>query len=48
MRGVYPHIAEMTATVFHGDASVVGAGCDDRFGFEFALDLLLGGPDRLR
>jgi hypothetical protein len=28
--------------------SVVGAGCDDQFEFEFALDLLLEGFDRLK
>ena len=29
-------------------ASVVGQGCDDQFEFEFALDLLLDGLERLR
>jgi hypothetical protein len=27
---------------------VVGQGCDDQFEFEFALDLMLGGLERLR
>jgi hypothetical protein len=27
---------------------VVGQGCDDQFEFEFALDLLLDGFERLR
>ena len=31
----------------HDDASVVGQGCDDQFEFEFALDLLLDGIERL-
>ena len=31
----------------HDDDSVVGPGCDDQFEFEFALDLLLDGFDRL-
>ncbi|HEU5331677.1 MAG TPA: TetR/AcrR family transcriptional regulator C-terminal domain-containing protein [Actinocrinis sp.] len=48
MRGVFPYIAEMTETVYHDEASVVGGGCDDQFEFEFALDLLLDGLDRLR
>src|SRR5262249_49215673 len=39
----YPSIAEMIQTVMHEDASIVGAGCDDQFEFEFALDLLLDG-----
>ncbi len=43
----YPHIAEMAMTRDHDRASTVGAGCDDRFEFEFALDLLLDGFDRL-
>jgi hypothetical protein len=32
----------------HEEPSVVGPGCDDEFEFEFALDLLLEGFDRLR
>jgi hypothetical protein len=35
-------------TVNHDDTSVVGAGCDDQFEFEFALDLVLDGLDRLK
>jgi AcrR family transcriptional regulator len=48
MEGRFPHIAEMTLAVYHDEASVVGQGCDDQFEFEFALDLLLDGLDRLR
>jgi AcrR family transcriptional regulator len=48
LEGRYPHIAEMVRTVYHDEASVVGGGCDDQFEFEFALDLLLDGLDRLR
>ena len=44
----YPHITEMIAAISHDDASVVGSGCDDQFEFEFALDLMLDGLDRLR
>ncbi|WP_327674197.1 TetR/AcrR family transcriptional regulator [Kitasatospora sp. NBC_00458] len=43
----YPHIAEIAAAATHDDGSVVGGGCDDLFEFEFALDLLLDGIDRL-
>jgi hypothetical protein len=34
--------------VTHDDTSVVGQGCDDQFEFEFALDLLLDGFQRLK
>jgi hypothetical protein len=44
----YPHISEMVAAITHDDASVVGRGCDDQFEFEFALDLMLDGLERLR
>ncbi|UQX02721.1 TetR/AcrR family transcriptional regulator C-terminal domain-containing protein [Streptomyces sp. RerS4] len=43
----YPHLAEMAGAA-HDVASVVGGGCDDQFEFEFALDLLLEGFERLR
>jgi hypothetical protein len=48
MAGMYPHIAEIVGAVYHDEASVVGHGCDDQFEFEFALDLLLDGLERLR
>jgi AcrR family transcriptional regulator len=41
----YPHIIEM-ATAGSG-ASPGGAGCDDQLEFEFALDILLDGFERL-
>jgi AcrR family transcriptional regulator len=44
----YPHITEMVAAISHDDESVVGSGCDDQFEFEFALDLMLDGLERLR
>jgi AcrR family transcriptional regulator len=44
----YPYITEITMQVAHDDASVVGSGCDDQFEFEFTLDLLLDGLERLR
>jgi hypothetical protein len=43
----YPHIIEMATASAHDEASAVGGGCDDQFEFEFALDLLLDGFERL-
>ncbi|MFJ3203188.1 TetR/AcrR family transcriptional regulator C-terminal domain-containing protein [Streptomyces sp. NPDC086989] len=43
----YPHVAELALAAAHDGDSVVGGGCDDQFEFEFALDLLLGGFERL-
>ncbi|RZU74321.1 TetR family transcriptional regulator [Micromonospora kangleipakensis] len=48
MSARYPHLVEVAARVDHDEESVVGPGCDDQFEFEFALDLLLDGFDRLR
>ncbi len=44
----YPSIYELYLAVSHDDASVVGPGCDDQFEFEFALDLMLDGIERLK
>ncbi len=44
----YPYITEIASQVAHDEASVVGSGCDDQFEFEFALDLILDGLERLR
>jgi len=44
----YPNITEVVEAISHDDASVVGSGCDDQFEFEFALDLMLDGLERLR
>jgi hypothetical protein len=44
----YPNITAIIEQVTHDDASVVGSGCDDQFEFEFALELLLDGLERLR
>ena len=44
----YPHITQLVMAITHDQASVVGPGCDDQFEFEFALDLLLDGLERLR
>jgi len=43
MSVAFPNISEIVRQVQHDEASVVGAGCDDQFEFEFALDLLLDG-----
>ncbi|MGI5161554.1 TetR/AcrR family transcriptional regulator [Microbispora sp. CA-102843] len=43
----YPHILEVAMAANHDEGSVVGQGCDDQFEFEFALDLLLDGFERL-
>ncbi|MEU8262459.1 TetR/AcrR family transcriptional regulator C-terminal domain-containing protein [Micromonospora sp. NPDC048999] len=43
----YPYIAEIALGEAHDNGSVVGQGCDDQFEFEFALDLLLDGFERL-
>jgi len=43
----YPHIFEITMAATRGDLSGVGKGCDEQFEFEFALDLLLDGAERL-
>jgi AcrR family transcriptional regulator len=49
----YPNIAALVREISAGDishdeGSVVGGGCDDQFEFEFALDLILDGLERLR
>ena len=46
MAGTHPHITELVTAITHDQASVVGPGCDDQF--EFALDLMLDGLERLR
>jgi AcrR family transcriptional regulator len=48
LAGSYPNITELVAAITHDEASVVGPGCDDQFEFEFALDLMLDGLERLR
>jgi hypothetical protein len=44
----FPYAAEIATKVRHDDASVVGTGCDDEFEFEFGLNLILDGLERLR
>ena len=48
LAGKYPYVVEIAGAASHEGESVVGPGCDDQFEFEFALDLLLDGFERLR
>jgi AcrR family transcriptional regulator len=43
----YPNIVTIATATPHDPDSVVGHGCDDQFEFEFALDILLDGFDKL-
>jgi AcrR family transcriptional regulator len=45
--GAYPHLVELMGVVYHDADSTLG-GCDDQFEFEFGLDLILDGLERLR
>jgi AcrR family transcriptional regulator len=47
MAANYPHMTELMKVVSHDADSTLG-GCDDQFEFEFGLDLILDGLDRLR
>lgn len=44
----FPNIGAIVEQVQHDDASVVGSGCDDQLEFEFAVDLMLDGLERLK
>jgi AcrR family transcriptional regulator len=44
----FPHILAIATAATGGDPSRAGQGCDEQFEFEFALDLLLDGFERLR
>jgi AcrR family transcriptional regulator len=48
MAGRYPHLAELMRVVTHDAGSTLGSGCDDQFEFEFGLDVILDGLERLR
>jgi len=49
MAYIYPNIAKLIpVAVDTHEGPVVGGGCDDQFEFEFALDLVLDGLERLR
>ena len=47
MATTYPYSHEIAMAIAHDQTSVVGGGCDDQFEFEFALDILLDGFERL-
>jgi AcrR family transcriptional regulator len=47
MAARYPNILTVATADRHDGATVVGQGCDDQFEFEFALDILLDGFERL-
>jgi hypothetical protein len=44
---LHPAIATVALAAADGDLSALGAGCDEQFEFEFALDLLLDAVERL-
>jgi AcrR family transcriptional regulator len=48
MAATYPYIFEIFTSISHDDASTVGPGCDDQFEFEFALDLMLDGLEKMK
>jgi AcrR family transcriptional regulator len=48
MAGQFPHLAGMLADIVHDDPDSTLGWCDDQAEFEFSLDLLLDGLDRLR
>lgn len=43
----YPNIVSIATATPHNTDSIIGHGCDDQFEFEFALDILLDGFDKL-
>lgn len=43
----YPNVFRVAMASAHNGNDVVGHGCDDQFEFEFALDILLDGIERL-
>ena len=48
MSAAFPSIYRLCWRSPHDDASVVGPGCDDQLEFEFALDLMLDGIERIQ
>ena len=44
----YPHIVQIAMAATERPRTDGGQGCDEQFEFEFALDLLLDGAERLR
>jgi AcrR family transcriptional regulator len=48
MAGQFPHLVGMLADIVHDDPDTTLGWCDDQAEFEFGLDLILDGLDRLR
>ena len=48
MAGQFPHLTGMMMEVAHDDPGSTLGWCDDQTEFEFALDLILDGLDRIR
>jgi hypothetical protein len=48
MAARYSHLGQLMKAIHHDTGSVLGSGCDDQFEFEFGLDLVLDGLERLR
>jgi AcrR family transcriptional regulator len=48
MAGTFPHLVGMLQEVAHDDPDSTLGWCDDQTEFEFGLDLILDGLDRLR
>lgn len=48
MAAMVPNLVGMLMEVSHGDPSTTLGWCDDQFEFEFGLDLILDGLDRMR
>jgi AcrR family transcriptional regulator len=44
----FPTLGELVKVVYHDTGSTLGSGCDDQFEFEFGLDLILDGLERMR
>jgi AcrR family transcriptional regulator len=47
LAAAFPNIIAVATNRPHDPNSVVGPGCDDQFEFEFGLDILLAGVERL-
>ena len=47
MMATFPGIVAVATARPHDPGSVVGSGCDDQFEFEFGIDLMLDGVERL-
>ncbi len=48
MSDEYPNLARLMREIQHDEDSILGQGCDDQIEFEFGLDVILDGLERLR